>query len=176
MTEGQRLGRSLTRRKRAWLIAVAALVLAGVLAVSFVQAVSPRPEVPTTEATATPSAAPDAGSTEDVRAIAQRRLDDHLEECTAEGMRGGVFPAECGIAIPWGTDFVRVDGGEFRIERLPVLEVIDDGFVAQAGVLVATLTGVGHDGAARTETYRTDTWSVRGDLTGKGEDLELTVW
>lgn len=161
-------------RRRWWLIAAGAAVFVAVLAVWFVQT---APSGPATTATASATPTPSAASTTaDRRAVAQRQLDAHLSECTAEGMSGAVFPARCGIEIPWGTDFTRVDGGEFRIERLPLLEITDDGFVATGGVLVATLSGVGQDGAPRTGTYRTDTWSVRGDLTGDGEDLVLTVW
>jgi hypothetical protein len=151
-------------------IAVAAVVVvAAVVWVSQVSSVPPSAgSSPAATAVATPSPAP--------REAAQRKLEEMLEECTADEARGGAVPEGCGIRIPWGTEFAAVDGVRFRIERMPVLALTDDGFVADDGVLVATVSGTGHDGAPRTETYRTESWSVRGDLTATGDQIEIDIW
>lgn len=104
---------------------------------------------------------------------AQAALDEHLEACTA---KGGEQPAGCGIRIPWGTEFREVSDVSYRIETLPSLALSRTGFTAGGGVLVATVTGTGQDGAARTTTYRTDSWMVRGDATFTETAIALTVW
>ncbi|OAN33659.1 hypothetical protein [Microbacterium sp. H83] len=162
----------MSRRTR-WLAVGAAVVLAAVIAVWVWQASAPRPDP---ETTTTPTAAPSPSP--DVRALAQAELDEHLEQCAADGMPGGTASAGCGIRIPWGTEFATVDDAALRIERLPVLELDPDGqgFVADDGILVATVTGTGQDGAPRTETYRTDSWAVRGDVVLSEGRLRLDVW
>ncbi|MCI1020296.1 hypothetical protein HWD99_16845 [Microbacterium sp. C5A9] len=161
-------------RRTAWTVGsvAAALVLAGaVLWVWQASSEHPSPDDPvSTAASASPTAS------RDPQELAQQRLDDALEECTSEEIVGGAVPEGCGIRIPWGTEFADVDGIRFRIERMPVLELTDDGFVADGGVLVATVTGTGQDGAARTETYRTESWSVRGDATITGDRVDLDIW
>ena len=108
--------------------------------------------------------------------LAQRQLDEHLESCTEDEVTGGAIPEKCGIRIPWGTEFAAVESVRFRIDRMPVLELTDDGFIADGGVLVATVSGTGQNGAARTETYRTESWSVRGDVAVDGDRVDLDVW
>jgi len=161
-------------RRTAWTVGsvAAALVLAGAaLWVWQASSEHPSPDDPvSTAASASPTAS------RDPQELAQQRLDDALEECTSEEIVGGAVPEGCGIRIPWGTEFADVDGIRFRIERMPVLELTDDGFVADGGVLVATVTGTGQDGAARTETYRTESWSVRGDATITGDRVDLDIW
>lgn len=106
---------------------------------------------------------------------AQRRLDTILEECTAET----AIPADgCGIRIPWGTEFRTVDDVAFRIEAMPSVTLADDGasFTASGGQLAATLTGTARDGGARTTTYRSENWAVRGDISFAGNEMTLTVW
>lgn len=106
---------------------------------------------------------------------AQQHLDALLAGCAAET----TLPAEgCGIRIPWGTDFRAVDEVAFRIETLPTVALSDDGaaFVASGGELIATLSGTGRDGAARTTTYRSENWAVRGDVAFAGNEMTLTVW
>lgn len=107
---------------------------------------------------------------------AQKLLDDHLTGCAAEKPQDGTPPAGCGIRIPWGTEFAAVDGIRFRIEQLPDVELSATSFRADGGVLVATVTGTGQDGAPRTTTYRTDSWSVRGDVAFTADGVELSVW
>jgi hypothetical protein len=104
---------------------------------------------------------------------AQAALDEHLGACTA---KGGERPEGCGIRIPWGTEFRAVSDVSYRIETLPSLVLSGTGFTAGGGMLVATVTGTGQDGAARTTTYRTDSWMVRGDVTFTETAIALTVW
>ncbi|WP_447912363.1 hypothetical protein [Microbacterium phyllosphaerae] len=157
-------------RRLAWTIGggVAALVIA-VAAVWLWQSSSVRPSP---QASPTATVAPTA----DAQSLAQQELDEHLESCTAKEVTGGAVPERCGIRIPWGTEFAAVDSVRFRIDRMPVLELTDDGFIADGGVLVATVSGTGQNGAARTETYRTESWSVRGDVAVDGDRVDLDVW
>jgi hypothetical protein len=159
-------------RRVAWAVAgtAAALVLAGA-AVWVWQASSGPPspvESPVASARPSPSADP--------QELAQQTLEAQLEECAGEVIVGGAAPEGCGIRIPWGTEFAAVDETRFRIERMPVLELADSDFVARGGVLVATVTGTGQDGAAKTETYRTESWSVRGDVIISGAQVDLAIW
>lgn len=160
-------------RRVAWAIggAAAALVIAGAALWLWQSSSDVSPEAgPTTTTSSAPT--PDT----DVQAVAQRELDDHLEDCTSESVDGDAVPDRCGIRIPWGTEFAAVDEVRFRIERLPVLVLTDGGFVADGGILVATVSGTGQDGAPRTETYRTDSWTLRGDVTVDGSEVELDIW
>lgn len=104
---------------------------------------------------------------------AQEQLDAHLDACTAPAQ---TVPEGCGIRIPWGTEFRAVTDIRFRAEQLPVLTLTATGFSADGGVLVATVTGTGQDGSARTTTYRTESWSVRGDIAFTADGMELTAW
>lgn len=106
-------------------------------------------------------------------AAAQEALDEHLEECTSSGE---IVPDGCGIRIPWGTDFRDVSEVRYRIEVLPTIVLSESGFAAADGALVATASGTGQDGTARTLTYRTDDWSVRGDMTFSDRELVLETW
>lgn len=106
-------------------------------------------------------------------AAAQTTLDAQLAACTepAEAM-----PEGCGIRIPWGTEFRSVSEIRYRVEQLPVLTLSVDGFDAVGGELVATVSGTGQDGAERRTTYRTTSWSVRGDVSFTDDDLVLHAW
>lgn len=106
-------------------------------------------------------------------AVAQAQLDTLLETCTAGGTE---VPDGCGIRIPWGTEFREVDAIRYRIDTAPVIALTPAGFTAEGGVLVATITGTAQNGEARTTTYRTDSWSVRGDLAFTADGLLLSVW
>ncbi len=161
-------------RRRAWVLGgvVAALLVAGA-AVWLWQASSGIPS-PTATPTVTSSPTPDPDL--DSQALAQQALDDHLEDCTSARVIEGVMPDGCGIRIPWGTEFAAVDDARFRIEQLPVLTLTDDGFIAEGGILVATVSGTGQGGSPRTETYRTESWTLRGDVTVEDGDVDLDVW
>lgn len=115
----------------------------------------------------------EAQSEGEISARAQQQLDDHLEDCTRPADES---PASCGIQIPWAADFTAVDGIRFRIEQPPVLTLTPPTFRADDGVLVATVTGVGLDGATKTLTYRTENWMLRGDVIVKRGGVVLTVW
>ncbi|MDF2559622.1 MAG: hypothetical protein K0R99_1068 [Microbacterium sp.] len=104
---------------------------------------------------------------------AQKQLDDHLQACTAPG---DTPPADCGIRIPWGTEFRAVSEYRYRIEKLPTLALTGTDFTAEGGILVTTVAGTGQDGAKREATYRTDSWTARGDVSFTAEDVVLTAW
>lgn len=104
---------------------------------------------------------------------AQRQLDEHLETCTAPAPSP---PPGCGIRLPWGVDFRAVTEIRYRIDQQPTVSLTPPGFHAAGGVLVATVTGTGQDGAPRTTTYRSDDWSLRGDVEFTAEGLRLTAW
>ncbi|MFK0240892.1 hypothetical protein ACIQTX_08520 [Microbacterium sp. NPDC090281] len=119
------------------------------------------------------TAAVDAELRPEATAAAQTQLDEHLETCTAPGSE---VPDGCGIRIPWGTEFREVTEIDYRIDESPAITLTPTGFTAQGGVLVATMTGIGQDGAARTVTYRTDSWSLRGEASFTADGLVLSAW
>lgn len=104
---------------------------------------------------------------------AQEQLDAHLAACTKPAPTP---PEGCGIRIPWGTEFRAVTEFRYRIEQPPVLTLAGAAFTANGGVLVATVTGTGQDGSARTTTYRTDSWSLRGTVAFTADGLQLSAW
>lgn len=109
----------------------------------------------------------------DATAAAQHQLDEHLASCTAPA---SAMPEACGIRIPWGTEFRAITDVRYRIEQAPSITLDATGFSAAGGVLVATVTGTGQDGSARTTTYRTDDWSLRGDFSFTADGLTLAPW
>lgn len=104
---------------------------------------------------------------------AQEQLEEHLAACTAPA---DSEPEHCGIRIPWGTEFRSVSGFRYRVEALPKVALDGSAFRADGGVLVSTVSGTGQDGAERTTTYRTESWSIRGEVAFTADDLELSVW
>ncbi|MFJ6548535.1 hypothetical protein [Microbacterium sp. NPDC091676] len=104
---------------------------------------------------------------------AQTQLEAYLKTCAADGT---AVPENCGIRIPWGTEFREVSDVTFRVERFPAVTLSTGGFTADDGILEATVTGTGQDGAARTVTYRSTAWSVRGGVDITADELALTVW
>lgn len=106
-------------------------------------------------------------------AAAQSQLEAYLETCTAGG---SAVPENCGIRIPWGTEFREISDVEFRVEEYPVVTLSPTAFAADGGVLEATVTGIGQDGTTRTVTYRTAAWAVRGGIEVAADELALTVW
>ncbi|WP_143740729.1 hypothetical protein [Microbacterium sp. SZ1] len=153
-----------------WLLGGAAVVVM-IVAIATIVWATARP-APEASASPTPQPSPSI----DLLASAQADLDEHLEQCAAAGAPNGVMPEACGIRIPWGTEFAAVTDARFRIERMPEITLTDDGFVAQGGELIATVTGTGQDGAPRTTTYRTQNWSVRGDAERTRTGVDVTVW
>ena len=167
----------MTARRRWWIacvVVIAALLLAGFALWAWRTTSAPGDHATTTA----PTSAPTPPSTDEVRDLAQRALDEHLESCTSEESGPDTVPPRCGIRIPWGTEFASVESIRFRIEEFPVLvlEDADAGFSADGGVLVATVTGTGQNGAPRVETYRTTSWSLRGDLSVDEGDVTIDVW
>lgn len=130
-----------------------------------VRAVSPGNEQQVAlDATIRPEATP----------VAQAQLDEHLSICTdtAEAAAEG-----CGIQIPWGTEFQSASEFRYRVEQLPVIVLSADGaFSAENGVLTATVAGIGQDGKIREATYRTESWSVRGEVTFTETGLAVSPW
>lgn len=104
---------------------------------------------------------------------AQEQLAAHLETCTAPA---DAAPDGCGIRIPWGTEFRAVSEIRYRVEQQPAVTLTGTAFSAGGGVLVATVTGTGQDGSARTATYRTESWALRGDVVFTADGLELSAW
>lgn len=164
-------------RRRAWLVCGIAVVAVGMVgAIAWVSLMTDRPSADTASpvATASPNATPLPSPQEQ----AQSSLDEHLTACTASNGKStrNQVPEHCGIRIPWGTEFASVTDVRFRVEALPVLVIAGDAFTAGGGVLVATVAGKGQDGSARTETYRTENWSVRGDIEKTGDVVSVEVW
>ncbi len=104
---------------------------------------------------------------------AQTQLEAYLTTCTADGT---VVPENCGVRIPWGTEFREISDVAFRVERFPAVVLTPTAFTADDGILEATVTGTSQDGAARTVTYRSTAWSVRGGVDVTADELALTVW
>lgn len=104
---------------------------------------------------------------------AQTQLEAYLTSCTADGT---VVPENCGVRIPWGTEFREISDIAFRVERFPAVVLTPTAFTADDGILEATVTGTGQDGAARTVTYRSTAWSVRGGVDITADGLALMVW
>lgn len=104
---------------------------------------------------------------------AQEQLNAHLAACAEPA---ATVAEHCGIRIPWAADLTEMTGIRYRIEELPTLTLSLTEFHADDGVLVATVSGTGHDGAERSVTYRTQDWSLRGDVSFTPEDIVLSVW
>ncbi len=104
---------------------------------------------------------------------AQAQLDEYLATCTKPAAEA--IPS-CGLAIPWAADFSAVSEIRYRIEQTPVVALTPAAFQADGGILVATVAGTALDGSAKTLTYRSTNWSVRGDVTFTDDDIVLSVW
>ena len=158
-------------RRRAWIIGAAVTVLLlGGAAVWIWQSTREPSIVESPPPSSSPTPKSTAASTEQVQTL----IDEHLERCAKS--TSSTPPEGCGIRIPWGTEFSAVSSIRYRIEKLPAVEIDEDGFFAEGGVLVATVTGTGQDGTARTVTYRSEDWAVRGDVDVTDEGVEISVW
>lgn len=115
----------------------------------------------------------DAALRPEATTAAQSRLDEHLEACTTPAAEP---PDGCGIRIPWGTEFREVTDIRYRIDESPTIALTPTSFAADGGVLVATVTGTGQDGTARTTTYRTESWTLRGEVSFTAEGIALSAW
>lgn len=152
--------------RRATWVTVAAIA-AVVIVAGAVWAFQPRDDASDGPARAAHSGAP---TSDDETGRAQQRWDALLAACTSPA---DAVPPSCGLRIPWAADLVTIDSVRFRIEQPPQLTLTPPTFRAEGGILVATVTGTGHDGAAKSVTYRTEDWMLRGDvdITRKGVDL-----
>ncbi|MFE2773983.1 hypothetical protein [Microbacterium resistens] len=112
--------------------------------------------------------------TEEGVASARAQLEDYLTACTQTASAGSP-PENCGIRVPWAADLSTLDRLSFRIERMPALELDPPSFSATGGVLVATAEGTDRAGSAASVTYRTDAWSVYGDVRVDAEVIRLAV-
>ena len=115
----------------------------------------------------------DATLRPEATAVAQDHMDDITEACT---VRGTEVPDGCGLRIPWGTEFREVEEFCYRVEETPAVTLTPTGFTAERGVLVVTVTGTGSDGEELTKTYRTDSWTLRGDVSFTSDDVVLSPW
>lgn len=100
-------------------------------------------------------------------------VTDHLNACTQPAT---VVTDMCGLRVPWPADLAVLERIAYRIERLPEVQLTDDGgFAATGGAVVATASGTGRDGSPASATYRDDAWGVRGTVTVTGEQIRLRV-
>lgn len=106
-------------------------------------------------------------------ALAQDHLDAHIAECTASAADA---PQRCGIAIPWAADLTRVTMIDYTVEQEPHIDLDERSFVASGGVLLARVTGIDAAGQRTTAAYRTENWTLRGDVAFTDDDLVLTAW
>lgn len=106
---------------------------------------------------------------------AQEALDDHLASCTASAAS---VPDGCGLRIPWGVEIAQADDFAYRVDRLPIVELSSDGrtFTASGGDYTVTVTGLDHDGAPASATYRDTDWGLRGSVSIEGDTLRLLAW
>lgn len=130
---------------------------------------TPLVVLPGTTVEATVDAVPRPAAT----VAAQEQLDALVKACTTAAT---AVPERCGIRIPWGTEFRAVTSIAYRVETPPALTLTGEAFAADGGVLVATVTGTGLDGTARTTTYRTESWALRGDVAFTPDGVELAPW
>ncbi|GAA5150480.1 hypothetical protein GCM10025768_15480 [Microbacterium pseudoresistens] len=112
--------------------------------------------------------------TDESTTAAQAQLESYLGECTAEAAE---IRPHCGIRIPWGADAASLTSVAYRVEAMPqiVLTPESASFAATGGVLIATVHGLDANGAEVQSTYRTDAWSVYGDVVFTVEALRIAV-
>ncbi|WP_298037172.1 hypothetical protein [uncultured Microbacterium sp.] len=114
----------------------------------------------------------DAELLPEASSLAQSRLDAYATDCaTASDIPGG-----CGIVLPWAADLRDVDSAEMTIERFPSITLSETSFLADDGILIAVVHGTGHDGKPLTATYRTESWTLRGDVSFTADTIVLSVW
>ncbi len=149
------------------LAAAAAVIVAGLVWLTLSSGQSNPPRALGGATADEPKAGPEA------TALAQRQLDARLATCTEPAAEA---PESCGIAIPWAADFAAVEVIHYRIEKTPELTLTPPTFRADDGILVATVTGTGLNGTAKTLTYRTENWMLRGDVRAKRAGILLEPW
>ncbi|GAA5197308.1 hypothetical protein [Microbacterium jejuense] len=123
---------------------------------------------------ASSSASPSAEPTVDLPTAVQEQVDAYADACAEPA---AAVPGHCGIVIPWAADLAQLTSVAFRVEQRPTVAISADGgsFAATGGVLVASVTGTTRDGVAATFTYRTDAWTLRGDIDDEGDRIVVSV-
>ncbi|WP_124293611.1 hypothetical protein [Microbacterium sp. ABRD28] len=100
-------------------------------------------------------------------------VTDHLNACTQPA---ATVADHCGLRVPWPADLAALERIAYRVERLPEVQLTEEGgFAATGGVVVATASGTGRDGSPASATYRDDGWTVRGTITVTGAQIRLGV-
>ncbi|WP_261164577.1 condensin complex subunit 2 [Microbacterium sp. Marseille-Q6965] len=117
----------------------------------------------------------DVAIADDATAVVQQHLAEHAADCAAAT---DAIPDACGIVVPWAADLRALERVAFTVERVPEvsLDTAAMAFEATGGALVAEVTGTAHDGTARTFSYRTDDWIMRGALAFRDAQLVLMVF
>ena len=105
--------------------------------------------------------------------LAQQQIDEYASACTETA---AAAPERCGIVVPWAADLIDVTEISYEVERAPSIALDAESFIATGGALVATVRGTGFDGNAKTVSYRTDGWSMRGDVSFTADGVQLDVW
>ncbi|MGP3536265.1 hypothetical protein ACTU3I_15820 [Microbacterium sp. RD1] len=120
------------------------------------------------------SATLDSTLSAEALARAQAELDSYARACTAPAV---TVPEACGLRIPWPADLATASGFRYRVERMPTVCVSADArtFVADGGVVIATVTGLTRAGAPASFTYRSDDWTLRGSVALTRDSLTLAV-
>lgn len=154
-------------------IVIASVVAVAIIGGAAVWLLTPRDGGETAARQGSDRASTDTTSEAAMLDRAQAQFETHLEACTEPATEA---PAACGITIPSAADFTAVGSIRYRIEQEPVLTLTPPTFRADDGILVATVMGTGLDGAAKTLTYRTENWMLRGAVSVKGGEVELEVW
>ena len=105
---------------------------------------------------------------------AQEQIDAYAQGCAVPAT---TVPDNCGLVVPWAADLADLERIAFRIEQLPTVGLSPGSasFDATGGSIVATATGVTHEGTPASFTYRADDWSLRGTLELSGEEMLLAV-
>lgn len=112
--------------------------------------------------------------TAEAETAAQAQLDAYAAACTRTST---AVPPDCGLRVPWAADLATLTSIAYRVDQYPALTLDADqlSFAATGGIVVATATGTGRDGAAGSFTYRADDWSLRGTITFSGNEMVLSV-
>lgn len=115
---------------------------------------------------------PELAATATVQAQAQ--LDAYAQGCAASAPE---VPAHCGLRVPWAADLASLDEVAFRVDAYPTvtLDLSDASFAATGGVIVVTATGPAREGGRGSFTYRSDDWSMYGEVTFAGDQMGLRV-
>jgi hypothetical protein len=117
----------------------------------------------------------DASLTSRAQEDAEAQLAAHIEACTQPATE---VEEGCGLVVPWPADLTTATSVEYRVDAAPTAEVdiAQRTFQATGGAVVVTVHGIAPDGSEAERTYRTDDWSLYGDLSVDDEGLLLSVF